>query len=192
MSGDSMVPEVVARAQRGDAQAFGALYDIYAARIYRFMLGHVQEPADAEDLTHQVFLKVMCSLRRYEDRGLPFGAWLFRIARNTLADHGRSRRVLAPLDDEVEAQEDETGQGRLIERANERADIRVALRKLPVQQREVVLLRFFAGLSPAEVGAVLGKREGSVRALQFRALASLRRHLGEGTSWDAVVGEARA
>jgi RNA polymerase sigma-70 factor (ECF subfamily) len=186
MSDDTRFREMLARAGAGDAEAFGEIYDAYAARVYRFMLAQVREPADAEDLTHQVFLKVMGSLSRYEDRGLPFGAWLFRVARNTLIDFGRRQRPSTTLDDPNRPALEDGARGALAELAADRADIRAALAKLTSDQREVILLRFFAGLSPQEIGSLMGKREGSVRALQFRALATLRLHLGD----DRIPGPA--
>ena len=88
----------VALARAGDDGAFASLYDEYSPRLYRFLLLRVQEPADAEDLLQRVFLKVIEALPAFEDRGLPFGAWLFRIARNAAIDFERSHRSTAPLD----------------------------------------------------------------------------------------------
>ena len=183
---------IIARARAGDAAAFGELYDDYSARVYRFMLAQVREPADAEDLTHEVFLKVIGSLGLYEDRGLPFGAWLFRVARNTFIDFGRKERPSTTLDDTTGRARGDVEHGPLDELAADRADIRAALVQLTPDQREVILLRFFAGLAPREIGALIGKREGSVRALQFRALATLRRHLGADEVWELASGGAPA
>ena len=182
---------MLARARSGDAAAFGQLYNAYAARIYRFMLAQVQEPADAEDLTHQVFLKVIVSLGQYEDRGLPFGVWLFRVARNTFVDFGRRRHASTTLDDTARDRHEDVAHGAPEALAADRADIKAALARLTPDQREVILLRFFAGLSPRDQRAQ-GKREGSVRALQFRALATLRRHLGAEEEWEAAGGEVLA
>jgi RNA polymerase sigma-70 factor (ECF subfamily) len=192
MSDDIHTLEMLARARAGDAAAFGQLYDAYAVRIYRFMLAQVQEPADAEDLTHQVFLKVIVSLGLYEDRGLPFGAWLFRVARNTLVDFGRRRRSSVTIDDTARNAHEDVVYGAPEGRAADRADVKAALAQLTPDQREVILLRFFAGLSSREISVLMGKREGSVRALQFRALATLRRHLGADEVWESARGEVLA
>ena len=166
---------LVERAKAGDAGAWEALYDEYAPRIYRYLLARAPEPADAEDLLQRVFVNVIESLPRYEQRGLPFGAWLFRIARNTAIDFARTRRSTIPLEASVDRPDDSPGPAALAERAAERTQIRAALATLTDEQRDVILYRFFAGLSPSEIGALMGKREGSIRALQFRALESLRR-----------------
>lgn len=173
------VDALVASAQAGDPEAFAALYDEYAPRVYRYLSVRVRQPADAEDLLHRVFVKVIESIGRYRSTGVPFGAWLFRIARNTMIDELRSRPRDLALDDL-----DDVAHGRWsdpvgsAERGSERATIRAALAELTEDQRDVVLYRFFAGLSTQEAAALMGKREGSIRALQFRALQALRRRLG--------------
>jgi RNA polymerase sigma-70 factor, ECF subfamily len=169
------VDDLVARAKTGDHDAFTALYDEFAGRVHRFLLARVAEPADAEDLLQRVFLKVIESLPGFQDRGLPFGAWLFRIARNTAIDFERTRRHTAPLDEALDHHDQAPGPARAAEHAVERTQILAGLATLTDEQRDVVLYRFFAGLSPAEIGRLMGKREGSIRALQFRALEALRR-----------------
>jgi RNA polymerase sigma-70 factor (ECF subfamily) len=174
MSDADDLEKLVTRAKAGDADAFGTLYEEYAPRVFRFALARVSEPADAEDLLHRVFLKVIEALPRYEQRGLPFGAWLFRIAGNAVVDFHRTDRHSISIDT-VQGRPDEVpGPMRILEVAEERAAIRAALSALTADQRDVLVYRFFAGLSPAEVGALMGKREGAIRALQFRALERLR------------------
>ncbi|MDP9483014.1 MAG: sigma-70 family RNA polymerase sigma factor [Chloroflexota bacterium] len=184
------VDTLVSRAKAGDAEAFGALYDLYAARVYRFVVVRVPQPADGEDLMQQVFLKVIESLPRYEQRGLPFGAWLFRIARNTVIDFGRTRRVTAPLDDEVGRMADPAQPGYQLERAADVDEIRAALGQLTSEQRDVIVFRFFAELTHAEIGAVLGKREGTIRVIQHRALAVLRGRMTDPARLGALAEEA--
>jgi RNA polymerase sigma-70 factor, ECF subfamily len=168
---------LLARARAGESQAFAAIYDAYAGRLYRFLLLRVQEPADAEDLLQGVFVKVIEALPRYRDRGLPFGAWLFRIARNAAIDFARAR----PNHQTLSLAEDHLDEGRepaaVAELRADRRLVREVLELLTPDQRDVLVYRFFAGLSPREIGALMGKREGSVRAIQFRALATLRRRL---------------
>jgi RNA polymerase sigma-70 factor (ECF subfamily) len=182
MSDDLDVRHLVALAKTGDARAFGALYDRYAERIYRFALVRLGEPADAEDLLQRVFVKVIEALPRYEDRGLPFAAWLFRIARNALIDIERARPSVASLDSAVHWPDGVDQPARLAELAADREAVRAALHALTAEQREVVIYRFFGDLTTREIGQLMGKREGSVRALQFRALATMRRRL-EGDQW---------
>jgi RNA polymerase sigma-70 factor, ECF subfamily len=175
---DGYVDDLVAEAQAGSPAAFAALYDRYAPGVYRYLSARIREPADAEDLLHRVFVKVIESIGRYRSTGVPFGAWLFRIARNTMIDEVRSRpRHLAidTLDTAGQHRSDDpVGSA---ERSAERAEIRAALTELTEDQRDVVLYRFFAGLSTQETAVLMGKREGSIRALQFRAIQTLRRRL---------------
>ena len=178
MGDDLEVGRLVARARAGDRQAFGELYDRYAERVFRFALARLPEPADAEDLVQRVFLKAIEALPRYEERGLPFGAWLFRIARNALIDRDRVRRPTLPLDDAAQAHAAEHEQpARAVELSAEQERVRAALAALTAEQRDVLVYRYFAGLTPSEIAALMGKREGSVRSLQFRALAAMKRRL---------------
>jgi RNA polymerase sigma-70 factor (ECF subfamily) len=173
------VDDLVVAAQAGEAAAFAGLYDEYAPRVYRYLSVRIQQPADAEDLLHRVFVKVIESIGRYRSTGVPFSAWLFRIARNTMIDELRARPndlAIDSLDGVAQAGWDDPAG--YAERAADRAEIRTALAGLTDEQRDVILYRFFADLSTQETAAVMGKREGSVRALQFRAIQALRRQLG--------------
>lgn len=169
---------IVARAVAGDQTALAGIYDAFAGRIYRFALLHAREPADAEDLLQRTFVKVIEGLPRYQDRGLPFAAWIFRIARNVVIDHGRSRRDQSTLDAVQEHPDSGRGPEELAEASADQEVVRAALLLLTPDQRDVVVYRFFAGLSHREIGALMGKREGSIRGLQFRALEALRISLG--------------
>jgi RNA polymerase sigma-70 factor (ECF subfamily) len=184
--------ELLAAAKAGDSRAFAVIYDQYAGRLYRFLLLRVSEPADAEDLLQRVFVKVIEALPRYEDRGLPFGAWLFRIARNVAIDFARGRaddQVLATAEDH---HDDSHEPAMLAELTADRRAVREALETLTREQRDVLVYRYFAGLSPREIGGLMGKREGSVRALQFRALATLRRRLEPAYRPDVHLAEVRS
>jgi RNA polymerase sigma-70 factor, ECF subfamily len=183
---------LVDRARSGDRDALGELYDVYAIGVYRYALVHVREPADAEDLVQRIFLKVIEALPGFEDRGVPFGAWLFRIARNTVIDFGRTRRPTTALDSDPNRHDATPGPGEIAELSADREAIREAVLALTADQREVVLLRFFGGLSHAEIGLLLGKPENAVRGLQFRALATLRRRLGDPRGSKPEPGRAGA
>lgn len=175
---DAAIDRLVEQARSGDAWAFGMLFDHYHQPVYRYIASRVQRPADAEDLTQLVFVKALEALPRYEARGIPFGGWLFRLARNTVIDHVRTRHDHADLDSAGghpgrEAAPDEA----LLARA-ELDEVAAALATLTDEQRDAIALRFFAGLSAREAAEVMGKQEGTIRGLQFRAIAALRRSLG--------------
>ena len=178
MNTDVEFDALVDRAARGDAHAFRAIYEHLAPRLHRFVLVRVREAADAEDLVQRVFLKMIEALPRYEARGLPFAAWVFRVARNTIIDFERTRRSHAPLDEVAERPTDNAGPAELAEIELERAALRQAITSLTPDQQDVVTYRFFAGLTPGEIATLMGRREGSVRALQFRAIEALRLRLG--------------
>lgn len=170
------IDQLVERAREGDVAAFGALYDHFAPRVYRFLRFRSGADADAEDLLQSVFVKMIEALPRYESRGLPFGAWVFRIVRNALIDHARTRRAHDPIDvaAAAAAAPERTDPAN---RVPDRIAVRDALARLTPDQRDVIGYRFFAGLTPPEIAKVMDRREGSVRALQFRALGALRRAL---------------
>jgi RNA polymerase sigma-70 factor (ECF subfamily) len=175
---DAAVERLVAEARDGDAWAFGLLFDHYHLAVYRYIASRVQRPADAEDLTQLVFVKALEALPRYESRGIPFGGWLFRLARNTVIDHVRTRHDHADLDAAVGHAGPDAGPDDMTVARQELDEVAVALSSLTDEQRDVIVLRFFAGLSAREAAAVMGKQEGTVRGLQFRAIATLRRQLG--------------
>ena len=177
MDGETL-DRLVAEAQAGDAEAFGRIFDEFHGAIYRFVASRVGRPSDAEDLTQLVFVKAIEALPRYEARGVPFGGWLFRLARNTAIDYLRTHREHADLADVAgRATEDRGPESITILRTDLEA-VAGALGRLTPDQREVISLRFFAGLSPKETGDLMGRHEGTIRGLQFRAIESLRRSLG--------------
>jgi RNA polymerase sigma-70 factor, ECF subfamily len=175
---DETIDRLVAAAQGGDPDAFGALFDRYYVPVHRFVAARVGRPSDAEDLAQLVFVKALEALPRYEARGVPFGGWLFRLARNVVIDHVRTRREHVPLDIAAERTAEDAGPDDLAEMRQELDSVARALRRLTPEQREAVELRFFAGLSAKEAAVAMGRQEGTVRGLQFRAIAALRRELG--------------
>jgi RNA polymerase sigma-70 factor (ECF subfamily) len=165
---------LVAAAKGGDAAAFGELYERYRDPIYRYCLARTGSAADAEDLTADVFVKALRSLDRYEDRGAPFVAFLYRIARNAAIDRARVRKEPLSMDQLPS----EVGSGHDVERAaisgTERTTLLAALARLKANDRDVIVLRFLEGYSGVEVAQMLGKSEGAVRILQHRAMERLR------------------
>ncbi|MBE0476907.1 MAG: sigma-70 family RNA polymerase sigma factor [Coriobacteriia bacterium] len=166
---------LVRRAGRGDAEAFGALYDLYADRVYGYCKARVGDHHDAEDLTEAVFLQAYEAIGTYSDRGLPFGAWLFRIAHNAVVDALR-RRARRPY--ETAAELPECGDAvpdpeDSVLRAAEADRVRACVARLTDEQAAVVTLRHLWGFDVSETARVLGKTEGAVKALQHRALRAL-------------------
>ena len=171
--------QLVEQAIDGDQDAFGRLYDLYVDRIFRFITYRVGDEPTAEDLTSEVFMKAWDALDDYELKGAPFGAWLFRIARNTVIDHHRTKKEKVELEKVAPILEDPQAdpQGEVIgELKLER--LQAAMSQLTVAQQEVLTLKFIEGLSTRETAEVLGKKQGAIRALQMRGLHALADLLG--------------
>ena len=175
---DEAIERFVEAAKDGDPEAFGALFDHFYAPVYRYVAARVGRPSDAEDLAQLVFVKALEALPRYELRGVPFGGWLFRLARNVVIDHVRTRREHVTLDIIVQQSTEDDGPDELAALRQDMDSVAFALRRLTPEQREAIELRFFAGLSAKEAAIAMGRQEGTVRGLQFRAIAALRRELG--------------
>jgi RNA polymerase sigma-70 factor, ECF subfamily len=175
---DAAIDRLVTEARAGDTWAFGLIFDHYHEPIYRYIASRVHRPSDAEDLTQHVFVKALEALPRYEARGVPFGGWLFRLARNAVIDHVRTRHDHAELDSVLGRAHGEAGPDEIAVVRQELDAVGSALAGLTDEQRETIELRFFAGLSARETAEAMGKQEGTVRGLQFRAIAALRRQLG--------------
>src|SRR3990172_11234349 len=164
---------LVAKAKRRDAAAFAQLYEAYFERIYRYFVVRVGNTWEAEDLTEQVFLRALESIENYEWRGVSFGAWLFRIAHNLIVD---SLRRKSNGTEPLLAAETIPGDDDLEEIVDLNLRIEQVLEVLPLltnDQRQVIGLRFGAGLPIAESARVMGKSEGAIKALQYNALAAL-------------------
>ena len=190
---DSAIDRLVQEARAGDAWAFGLLFDHYHLPVYRYIASRVHRPSDAEDLTQLVFVKALEALPRYQARGIPFGGWLFRLARNCVIDHVRTRHDHIDLDTASGQAGREAGPDEVTVARQEMDEVAVALAALTDEQRDAIALRFFAGLSAREAAAVMGKQEGTIRGLQFRAIAALRRQLRidePGSDSDDQVADA--
>jgi RNA polymerase sigma-70 factor (ECF subfamily) len=177
------VMEIVTRAQGGDHDAFGELYDRYVDVVYRYIYYRVSNSTLAEDLTSETFLRALRRISSYTWQGRDFGAWLVTIARNLIADHFKSGRYRMELatSDLVEAGADRSEEGPenevLTTITNEA--LLEAVKRLNPEQQECVSLRFLQGMSVAETAAIMGKNEGAIKALQYRAVKSLSRLLPE-------------
>jgi RNA polymerase sigma-70 factor, ECF subfamily len=175
---DETLDRLVAEAQAGDRDAFGRIFDAYAVPIHRFIASRVNSPSDAEDLTQLVFVKALEALPRYEARGIPFGGWLFRLARNAIIDQIRTRRDHLSLVTAVTRETEDAGPEAVAALQDDLQRVALAMKDLTDDQREVIELRFFAGLSVLEAAVAMGRQEGTIRGLQFRAIGALRRSLG--------------
>lgn len=171
--------QLVKRAQEGDSEAFGLLYEGYMERIYRYVYFRVTDELTAEDLTAQVFCKAWENLHRYKPTGAPFGAWLYTIARNAVIDHYRTRKETVSLEDVTYLTSEGPAPDEQTELKFEVETLSEALQVLTDEQQQVLLLKFIGGLSTDEIADQLGKRPGAVRALQMRGLQALARILGE-------------
>ena len=175
---EETLDRLVADAQRGNTDAFGRIFDEYAGPIYRFIASRVNRPSDAEDLTQLVFVKALEALPRYEARGVPFGGWLFRLARNAIIDQARTRREHLSLVVATTRVSEEASPEAAAFLRDDLDRVAAALAELTDDQREVIELRFFAGLSVAETAEAMDRQDGTIRGLQFRAIGALRRSLG--------------
>jgi RNA polymerase sigma-70 factor (ECF subfamily) len=174
---DQAEARLVARARRGDREAFGDLYERHLAGLYRYVFYRVGDAHEAEDVTELVFLKAWQALDRYQPGGAPFRAWLYRIAHNTLIDRARTLRPPGDLNDDHADPNSEASPEQITAQREQRQTLAEALRQLEPAQQQVLLLRFVSELSHAETAQVMNRTEGAVRVLQHRALAALRRLL---------------
>ncbi|MBC7253592.1 MAG: sigma-70 family RNA polymerase sigma factor [Actinobacteria bacterium] len=164
--------ELARRTADGDLEAFGAIYRALLDPLYRYFFWNLALREEAEDLTEEVFTRCLAHIGDYDPRKAPFRAWVFRIARNMLVDHLRksARR------ERKDAARRDPGQppvAEALEEEERRRAVREALRELPATQRQVVIMKYFSGMSNVEVAAALGKSEGAVNAIQHRALRKL-------------------
>ncbi len=170
---DRQVANAVARAQAGDNEAIRFLYIRYKDNVYGYVLSFVRDPHEAEDVTQHVFLKLMSVILKYQAREVPFTSWLLRVARNAALDHLRQRRAVPSEEaDEPTRAYDDVGQDR-------RWGFEQALAALPDEQRKVVILRHFVGLTPGEIAERMGRSEASIHGLHHRGRNALKRELIE-------------
>ena len=176
---DATIDELAVAAQAGDIEALGRLYDELVVPIYRYIALRVRRREDAEDITQLVFERIVGALPRYRPSGRPFQAWAYRIARNAVIDHLRRDRSHEPLDPLRDRVGDESPEAMSM-LGEEIRELRDAIRDLTPDQQEALSLRFAAGMSAEEAAVIMGRRAGTVRGLTFRAIAALRRRMGDG------------
>lgn len=169
--------DFVRRVKEFQAEAWDELYDVYFPKMYRYLFVHVGDRDAAEELAAEVFEQACKGIRRFRYRGVSLSSWLYRVAHNVMVDwwrrRGRNREV--PVVAEIAGADH-------ADRVAARDELTRAMNGLTEQQRQVLVLRHVEGHSAASAGAIMGKKEGTVRALEFRALASLRRVMSQGVS----------
>ena len=174
---------LIERAQQ-DPLAFAALYDQYVDRVYNYIYQRTGNHGDAEDLTARTFLKAFVHLKGYRMRGIPFAAWLYRIAHNAVANWHRDshRHQMVALDAVVERSRDDDRPEDLAQSKEESTVLVQAVRRLPAQRQELLILKFSEGLSNAEIGQIMHRTEGAIKSLYHRTLLALRRDLEKGAT----------
>jgi RNA polymerase sigma-70 factor (ECF subfamily) len=184
--------QVLSLAAKGDREAFGQLYERYVGRIYNYIYYRTGSSFDAEDLTERVFFRALRHIRNYTDRGLPFSAWLYRIAHNLVANWHRdnSRRKEVPLDDGLlSPYHGELPENELLH-SEERERLLRVIRCLPVDRQQLLILKFVEHLSNAEIAVIMGRTEGAIKSLYHRTLLSLRDELENLAVQIPVEGES--
>lgn len=171
--------EVLIKASQGDSDAFGRLYERYVERIFNYVYYRTGNQHDAEDLTARVFQRAMNHIRNYTDRGVPFSAWLYRIAHNLVANwhRDRSRKQEVPIDDIPILPSKGDHPERNLVRSQEEESLLRMIRKLPPERQNLLILKFVENLSNAEIGAIMNRSEGAVKSLYHRTLLALRDQL---------------
>ena len=162
-----------------DKEAFGQLYEIYVDRIYNYVYYRTGNVADAEDLTAKIFVRAMKHIPRYKDQGVPFSAWLYRIAHNLVANWHRdhSRRQIVALDDITHWHVGDESPEFATQLMEDKELLLSAIHRLPGDRQELLILKFVERLSNAEIGDIMGRSEGAIKSLYHRTLLSLREDL---------------
>ncbi len=169
--------DIIERAIKGEAEAFGLLYDSYQPQIYRFIYLKVSHREEAEDLTHQVFLNAWQKINNYAFRGFPFSSWLYQIARNQVIDHYRVKKIVINIEEDDVADTETETIAELIDKNLGIEKIRTIISQLNPSHQDVIILRFIEDFSPKETAKILGRSETAVKLLQHRAIKNLKKIL---------------
>ncbi len=175
-SGDDVI---LLKAAQGDQEAFGQLYERYVEKIFNYIYYRTGSTYDAEDLTEKVFYRAMHHISRYRDQGLPFSAWLYRIAHNLVANWHRdnSRRKEIPLEEGLLFTGTSDHPEIELLKLEDRERLVKVIRVLPPERQQLLILKFVDHLSNAEIGQIMGRTEGAVKSLYHRTLLSMRSEL---------------
>lgn len=175
--------ELVQKAQRGEKESFGALYEMYLPKIYRFVYLKVSHKSDAEDITHQVFVRAWENIGSFRFQGFPFSSWLYRIAQNAIIDFYRTSKPSLSIEETNESDLGRNDSGETaFDAKKEVRKVMEAIKKLKPDEQSVIIMRFVDELSNKETALALGKTEGAVRVIQHRALKQLRKYIEYDTS----------
>lgn len=177
----------VERARTGDPEAIGWLYEQYVDRIHRYVFLKLGDPTEAEDITEQVFLKMLEAIGAFRWQGSSFASWLFRIAHNQVVDHvrRRSRHPQVPLEPVgVLLASEHDDPYKLAEQSDYSNHLRNCMRELTDLQAQVINLKFWGGLSNAEVAVIMDRTEGAIKALQYSALQNLHKLMNGKGYWQ--------
>ncbi len=168
--------QALSQASQGDREAFGVLYDRYVVRIYNYIFYRTGNQHDAEDLTSKVFARAMKHITNYQNRGVPFSAWLYRIAHNLVANWHRdnSRKQEVGLDDSYWVSSDIEMPENILVRSEQRDDLLEIIKTLPDDRQLLLVLKFVDHLSNAEIGRIMERTEGAIKSLYHRTLLALR------------------
>jgi RNA polymerase sigma-70 factor, ECF subfamily len=168
--------QLVERA-KGDADAFGELYDHYFGQIYRFVYSRLRDQDAAEDVTSEVFFKALRAIGRYKPSGHPFSSWLYQISVNAIADHYRAKKPVSNIDDAIGVADPQRPLDERVADKEEAARVWAAIDSLPEQQRTAMTLKLGEDLKLADIGIVMGKSEGAIKLLIHRGMIGLRARL---------------
>jgi len=172
------IEPLVEQAQKGDADAFGEIYDELVKPIYRYIYYRV-DPQIAEDLTEETFLKAWKALPKYKKTKHPFSAWIFRIAHNLICDYYRKNKTTSEIDENMADEKPNAGPKELMNLKLNQIKLRKAIKQLPENYQQVIILKYINEEENPIIAKTIGKSEGAVRTLQFRALEKLRGLLSE-------------
>jgi RNA polymerase sigma-70 factor (ECF subfamily) len=171
----------VSRASQGDAEAFSFLYERNVTRIYNYIYYRIGSEADAEDLTARVFYRAFGHINTYVEKGVPFSAWLYRIAHNLIANYHRDshRRREVPLEDQPEMPHHADHPESALVRTQEVELLLTGIRRLTSDRQQLLILKFVEDYSNAEIAEIMGKSEGAIKSLYHRALIALRAEMNK-------------
>lgn len=169
------IQHLVKLARAGDSDAFGELYDIFLDKVYRFVYIRVGNRADAEDIAEQIFVSMFTAIKRYVDDGMPFEAWMYKIARNKVIDYYRTRKSHVQLEDVAEVPDTQTLPEEHADAVLSKEAVMKSLTQIAPVYQEIIILKFIEDKTNEEISVIVGKPVAHIRVLQHRAIGALRK-----------------